>query len=259
MTRSETLAENGSPSGRITRYDVSAKGWVNSITRYLNEGGSNTPVRIAYDFDSMFNGLSITEPRGHYVETYQLDLQDRVVAITNIENQAMSIDYYVGDMVSKITRFDGSTISNTYDTAARLSTVTYRTAGVLPAPVAYGYYPDGEVKTISDGFSSVSNAYDRLNRITGITNQVAGISSAATHQYDGVNLTNTTISVNSVALCENSYLYDDAERLTEIISHEGTEAQSFVYAYNTGNGRVAWCRGMNAISWIGPRTSRIEL
>ena len=50
----------------------------------------------------------------------------------------MSIDYYVGDMVSKITRFDGSTISNTYDTAARLSTVTYRTAGVLPAPVAYG-------------------------------------------------------------------------------------------------------------------------
>ena len=226
-------------AGRKTDFTYAPMKKLTSVTRYLNEGGSNTPVRIAYDFDKMFNGLNITEPRGRYVESYQLDLQDRVIAVTNIEGQAMSIDYYVGDKVSKITRFDGSTISNAYDSAARLSSATYRTAGGPPATVAYDYYPDGEIKTISDGFSSVSNAYDRLNRITGITNQVAGISSAATHQYDGVNLTNTTISVNSVALCENSYLYDDAERLIEIISHEGTEAQSFVYAYNSENGRVA--------------------
>ena len=32
------------------------------------------------------NPLKITEPRGHYVETCQLDIQDRVVAVTHIED-----------------------------------------------------------------------------------------------------------------------------------------------------------------------------
>ena len=121
MERSEIFPENGNSTGRITRYDVRAKGWVNSIThpdglaevfkydnagsvtnttdragrksdltyaptkkltsitRYLNEGGSNTPVRIVYDFDNMFNGLSITRAtralcRNHTSSTFKIGL-----------------------------------------------------------------------------------------------------------------------------------------------------------------------------------------
>jgi len=50
----------------------------------------------------MFNTLSITEPRGRYVETYRPDLQDRVTSVTNIEGQVMGINYLVGDMVGTV-------------------------------------------------------------------------------------------------------------------------------------------------------------
>ncbi|MEA2069361.1 MAG: hypothetical protein U9P12_09185, partial [Verrucomicrobiota bacterium] len=55
----------------------------------------------------------------------------------------------------------GSTITNTYDEAGQKETVTYRAAGGSPAAaIGYSYYPDGEIKTLSDGFSSITNSYD---------------------------------------------------------------------------------------------------
>lgn len=75
--------------------------------------------RIGYGFDKMFNTLSITEPRNRYVETCQLDLQDRVVAVTSIESQVMGIACLAGYMVGATARFDGSIVSNAYDQAGR--------------------------------------------------------------------------------------------------------------------------------------------
>ena len=48
--------------------------------------------RDGYDLDEQVNVLRISEPRGRYVESYQLDIQDRVTSITNIENQVMNIE-----------------------------------------------------------------------------------------------------------------------------------------------------------------------
>ncbi|MEA2067727.1 MAG: RHS repeat-associated core domain-containing protein, partial [Verrucomicrobiota bacterium] len=279
LERSETLTENGSSIGRITQYDINAKGWVRSVvypdglgetfahdnagnitntvdragrttdfayaptkkltsvTRYLSEGGANTPVRIAYDFDKMFNALSITEPRGRYVETYQLDLQDRVAGVTNIEGQAMGIEYYVGDFVKSITRFDGSVVSNGYDQAGRLDFVGISNSeqGTPNVEVNYTYWPDGETKTVSDGFSAITNSYDRLNRLTNI---VVSASSAVQYQYDPVgNPTNSVVSAGGSQASATAYAYDAAERLTEI-SRKGAEAQSFAYGYSPVNGRV---------------------
>ena len=278
LERSETLAENGNSTGRVTEYDVTSKGWIKSVThpddsqttfahdnagnvtntvdragrktdfayaptkkltsvtRYLSEGGTNTPVRIGYDFDKMFNGLKITEPRGRYVETYQLDLQDRVTEATNIEGQTMEIEYFVGDFVKQVTRFDGSAVSNAYDQAGRLIYVDYSRASVPLASIDYSYYPDGELKTISDGFSSITNSYDRLNRLT--NSALSSLCSfAVNHQYDAVgNVTNATSSVDSVPLCEISYSYDAAERLEAI---SATDAGTFSYTYNPANGAIA--------------------
>ncbi len=82
-----------------------------SITEYLEQGGSNIPVRVSYDYDKWFSTVFITEPRGRYVESYQLDIQDRIVSITNIEAQVMNLEYGIGSFVNKVTFFDGSTIS----------------------------------------------------------------------------------------------------------------------------------------------------
>ncbi len=229
-------------AGRATDFEYAPTQKLLFTTRYLCEGGSNVPVRVGYDFDKMFNTLSITEPRGRYVESYQLDLQDRVVAVTNIEGQAMSIDYLVGNMVAQATRFDGSVVSNTYDQAALLSSATYLSpSGQQLATVDYSYWPDGELKTVSDGFSSITNSYDRLNRPTHQVAQIGNLQSEIGNAYDAVgNVTNTVVSIGNLqSEIGNAYAYDAAERLTDIVSdREDATAQRFVYAYNPENGKV---------------------
>lgn len=226
-------------AGRVTDYTYAPTKKLTSNTRYLNEGGSNTPVRIGYDLDEQVNVLRISEPRGRYVESYQLDIQERVTSVTNIESQIMTFDYSVGDFVTQMVRFDGSTITNTYDTAGRKETVTYNPGSANPVAINQSCYTDGELKTISDGFSSVSNSYDRLNRLTNQVVQIGNKNSEIANAFDPVgNVTNTVISTDSSDLVDYSYEYDAAERLKEI-SRKDAEAQRFVYEYNTDNGQVA--------------------
>jgi RHS repeat-associated protein len=231
-------------AGRKTEFAYVPTKKLTSVMRYLNEGGSNIPVRIGCDLDKQMNLLRISEPRRRYVESYQLDIQDRVTAVTNIENQVMSIDYSIGDFVSQVTRFDGSTISNAYDTAGRLGSAVYGRDGSpqSSASVSYTYWPDNELKTISDGFSAITNTYDALNHLVAVTSSVPSVSSVVnTYQHDPVgNLTNSVVSIgNQQSAIGHAYTYDAAERLTDIFSHEGTETQRFVYSYSPENGRVA--------------------
>ena len=164
-------------AGRKTEFAYVPTKKLTSVMRYLNEGGSNIPVRIGCDLDKQMNLLRISEPRRRYVESYQLDIQDRVTAVTNIENQVMSIDYSIGDFVSQVTRFDGSTISNAYDTAGRLGSAVYGRDGSpqSSASVSYTYWPDNELKTISDGFSAITNTYDALNHLVAVTSSVPSV------------------------------------------------------------------------------------
>ena len=224
-------------AGRVTDYTYAPTKKLTSSTRYLSEGGSNTPVRIGYDLDEQVNVLRISEPRGRYVESYQLDLQERVTSVTNIENQVMSFDYSVGDFVVQEVRFDGSTITNTYDTAGRKETVTYNPGSANPVTINHSYYADGELKTVSDGFSSVSNSYDRLNRLTNQVAQIGNQKSEIANAFDPVgNRTNSVISVGGSQVSATARSFDAAERLKSITT-ETTER--FVYEYNTGNGQVA--------------------
>ena len=153
-------------AGRETDYTYVPTKKLTSVTQYLEQGGSNVPVRVGYDLDKQVNVLSVTEPRGRYVESYQLDIQDRVTSVTNIENQVMDIDYGIGNFVKGITRFDGSTVSNEYDQAGRLAIarISNSEQGTSNVEVSYDYFLDGELKTISDATSTNTYAYDRDGR-----------------------------------------------------------------------------------------------
>ncbi len=226
-------------AGRATDYTYAPTRKLTSVTQYLEQGGTNAPVRITYDYDQWFNTVTITEPRDRYVESYQLDTQDRVTSVTNIENQAMSIEYGVGEFVHKITRFDGSTITNEYDGAGRKTAAIYRTAGGSPAAtISRDYYADGQLKTVSDGFSSVTNSFDRLNRLTNVVFAVGNSMFEIRYSHDPVgNLTNSVLSGSlSADNLATAYSYDAAERLEEIST---TDAGAFEYVYNPTNGRVA--------------------
>lgn len=280
VTRSEILAEDGTPTGVVTEFDVDAEGKVHSVTdaedlvtyfaydkggcvtntqdrvgriteyaygpvakltsvtRYLEQGGSNVPVRISYDFDKQLNALRITEPRNRYVESYQMDLQNRVVAVTNIENQVMSLNYGVGSFVKGITRYDNTTISNSYDTAGRPSAVTYGDSnGVETAVITFNYYADSVLKSVADGASSISNQYDRLNRVTNVIQSASAVTSMANYGYDPAgNLTNSVVSLNGQSSeIKSAYSYDAAERLKTINSDAG----DFEFEYNPSNGKHA--------------------
>ena len=236
-------------AGRATDYTYAPTKQLTSVTQYLEQGGSNVPVCISYDLDEQMNQLKITEPRGRYVETYQLDIQDRVTSVTNIESQVMSIDYGIGSFVQQTTRFDGTTITNTFDTAGRLAVTTYRTAGGSPAAIiGHTYYPDSEQKSISDATSTNSYGYNPLNRLTSATNIIASLTSVADYQYDPVgNVTNTSVSVGGAEAVSSSYTYDAAERLYSISRPvPGSTTNSvFVYTYNPRNGAVASVQNTN--------------
>jgi RHS repeat-associated protein len=230
-------------AGRVTDYTWAPTEKLTSVTKYLQQNGSNVPVRVSCNYDEQFNTLSITEPRGRYVESYQLDIQDRVTSVTNIEGQVMTIDYGVGDFVKRIVRFDGSVISNSYDSAGRKSLVACGTVDGSPAEVAYSYYADSQLKTVSDGITTISNTYDRLNRLTGARSQRTDVSvadSSLNYGYDAVgNVTNATLITDNNSLITLSYSYDSAERLKGIFTTEGTEMQRFAYAYSPINGCIS--------------------
>ena len=278
----ELLAQGGASTGRITQYDIDAKGRVlqvhypdgltasfaynalgyltnkidraghstdftyapterlTSVTRYLNESGSNVPVRIGYDLDEQVNLLRIGEPRGRYVESYQLDIQDRVTSITNIEDQVVNIDYSIGSFVDQITRFDHSTIEYAYDSAGRKSNMVYLAGSQTNAVIDFTYFANSQLESVSDAFSSVSNSYDTLNRLTNLVSSAGDSSVGVCYSYDPVgNVTNTVLSFNnpSITNLTTDFTYDAGERLTEI-SRKGAAAQSFVYSYSPDNGRV---------------------
>jgi hypothetical protein len=68
----------------------------------------------------VFNTLVIRDPLNRVAEAYDLDLQDRPVAVTNLEGQVMRVNYGLGSFVRFVTRFDGTTVSNTFDTGGRV-------------------------------------------------------------------------------------------------------------------------------------------
>ncbi len=225
-------------AGRATEYTYAPGRTLMSITRYLEEAGSNVPVRISADYDQQMNTLAITEPRGRYVESYQFDIQDRVVAVTNIEQQVMTVDYALGNAIEKIVRFDGTSLTNAYDHAGRNTMFSYFAAGALQptTTVALDYYDDNMLKTVGDGTSMVSNSYDRLNQLTMMESVNPALHYSESHEYDPVG--NTT---SSDLFYLNSYqqevhlattnTYDEAERLETRGSH--------AYVYNPENDLLA--------------------
>ncbi|MDZ4197926.1 MAG: RHS repeat-associated core domain-containing protein [Kiritimatiellia bacterium] len=227
-----------------------------SVSRYLDApGGTSQPVRITYDYDKQFNALRITEPRGRYVESYQLDIQGRVTSVTNINDQVMSISYGLGnlfgghgDFVKGVTRFDGSTVSNRFDNAGRRIATTL-SDGQNSRTLSTTYKANSLIASLSDGTTSFTYDYDRLNRLTSISTTLTNSTiSTAAYAFDPVgSLTNTVVEIGSASAqppepsaFSRSFEYDAANRLTSL-SQSGTGVPPVVFAFSfaSENGAVS--------------------
>ena len=215
-------------AGRVTRFEYAPAGRLTATLRQFGSGWVTNSVA----YDQQFNTLRIRDERGRAVESYQLDAQDRAVAVTNVEGQVMSVQYGLGGIVHSISRFDGTTVSNSYDGQARLVQQT------LPGQTnTFSYTPGGLLKTIGNAVGVVSNTYDLAGRLTSVSTLCASAPlREISYSLDGIgNATNVLITIDATPTLANAYTFDAAERVSVINGTGGT----FAFNYSPHNGLVA--------------------
>lgn len=246
------LLTNVDRAGRSSRYVYTIENKPASITRLL---GSTQEVTVAFSYDSMMNLTQIADPLGRTVKSYVLDDSDRPVQITNIDSQQMSVVYGVGDRVKTVTRFDGSFVTNSYDTDGRLS------KSAFPGTTnTFTYYRNDLLKTVANEAGTLSNTYDAVNRLITVT-QCAPSGDVSYTYYPAGNVS-SVVSVAGTTI----YSYDAAERVSSI----QLPASSIAFTYNTNNGLMSAMTYPNGvqcayqydvmdritgITWTGPQTN----
>jgi RHS repeat-associated protein len=189
--------------GRSTRYTYKPTGKLESVTKSLN--GSNITTSIEHD--NQFNTLKITDAKNRAVESYVLDIQDRVTSVTNLEGQTMSVTYGVGDYVNQITRFDGSTISNSYNSDGLLSMVCGPSF-----TNTFTYLRNGLLRTVANESGTISNTWNAANRLTSEKSMVYGLTSTVSFAYFPAGQISNVVSLAGT----NTYTLDSADRVSGI-------------------------------------------
>lgn len=218
------LTNHVDTGGRTTRFAYGPASHLASMTRTLTLGGSNQTVTTSIEHDNQFNTVTIRDPLDRAVETYALDLQDRPIAITNIEGQVMSINYGLGNFIRSITRYDGTSVSNAYDIAGNLTQVRYP-----DTTNTFSYLKNNLLRTAANSLGTVSNAYNAANRLT-TAKTVAPNGTVSYTYFPAGQVSNVTSVAGTV-----TYALDGADRAESIAAPSGT----FAYTFNTNNGLAA--------------------
>jgi RHS repeat-associated protein len=115
----------------------------------------------------------------------------------------------------------GQKTSFAYDSANRLTTITYADAST----VSYSYDADGNRTSMADAHGTTSYAYDALDRVRSIA-QPGG---TVLYAYDKVG---NRVSLTYPDSKRMTYTYDAANRLAQVRDWKG---RTFTYTYDAGN------------------------
>lgn len=237
------------------------------INRIL-EGTPDVEVSIEFSYDQQMESVSVKDPTGRYVEWYELDGQDRIVTVTNEENQTLHFDYAVAGFVTNMLRFDGTEVAVQYDAQGYVSEIRYPTlqnrytflgngilqqaeneAGVIsnaygaarrlmsvlqPVPngsVTYTRYPAGQVSNMVYAGIMQSRAYDAMGNLMQLSEPqgVIGMTYSATN--------NRMSNVSYPSGMHAEYTYDVTDRKTGIVWRDGANniLRSLSYAYDAAD------------------------
>jgi RHS repeat-associated protein len=246
VVRSDGLAESflRDAAGRVTNY-VDIAGKVTRTTYHpggkpseIIQDANGIAVSIRFDYSQQMESLRIRDPLNREVERYVMDGLRRVEKVWDIEGREMKIRYHLRDLVSSITRFDGTTISLNYDIGANPTRVTYP-----DGETTYGFLPCGRPIAATNALSVAAYGYDGAGRL--VSESVRSRMSAfpdmtLSHSLDRSGLaTNTVLSLpGGTALLAEKAAYDQAARLAVQI----TEAGTFTNAY------CSWSGGLESVS-----------
>ncbi len=220
-----------------------------SVSRVLD---NRTDATVSFAYDRQWNLRAVSDEFGRSVESYALDAQTRIAAVTNLEGQVTSVSYVIGGAVASACRpisFPyasylrfGVFATNDYDAAGNLvrNTVSEIAPGHRADSVEYTWRPDGLPLSAQSAKGSVSWAYDVAGSVTSETacvviSSLSSITSAVQRVLNPVGLSTSTTLLAGNDTWQISYTYDTAGRVTNIVSPAG----AFAVAYNAWNGRIA--------------------
>jgi RHS repeat-associated protein len=216
--------------GRSTRYTYLPDHNISSVIRHLSTGAELTN---SIGYDNQFNTLTITDAKGRAVETYSMDIADRVTNVVNVESQTLSVVYGVGHHVKMFTRFDGGTVTNMFNGDGLLTSVKYpdTTNEFIWSNAGRPLFLSNEVATVSNswqqsGWLASSRIATRSGPITMVTYS----------NYPAGNVSNITSIAGT-----RTFIYDEAERVSSISSAQiGLSTPlTFAYTYSSNNGFVS--------------------
>jgi RHS repeat-associated protein len=216
-------------AGRVSRYAYR----VGELVKAERVFGTGDVERIEVGYDQQMNTRVVKDPLGREVERYVLDAADRVVAVTNLEGQSLSVTYGVLDMVKSLKRFDGTEVAFGYDGWGRLTNAAYPGGSVN-----FGYLSNGLPSFAANEAGVVSNAFDTANRLVGVEQCAPGGSLSYAYYPAG-----NVARVESVAGV-STYTNDNLERVSVISSAVG----QFTFGYNAWNGLVDEVRYPNGMT-----------
>jgi len=221
-------------AGRVTRTTYHPGGKPSEII----QDAKGLAASIRFDYSQQMDSLRIRDPLNREVERYVLDGLGRAEKIYDIEGREMTVRYRLKDIVSSVTRFDGTRIYMSYDIGARLTYVTYP-----DGTTSYGWLPCGRPSGATNALATAEYSYDGAGRL--VSESVRSRTSAFSDMTISYGLdrsglvTNTVLSLTgNRALLSEKATYDQAARLAV----QTTEAGVFTNTY------CSWSGGLEAVS-----------
>lgn len=188
------------PADHTTSYTYDAANRLTTTTR-----ADATTLDYGYDKDG---NLTSQADGADHTTTYTYDALDRVSSSADSLNRITSYDYDGDGNLTSLKDQQGRTTTYSYNTANELTSIDF-SDGQTPN-VTYGYDPDHQRTSMTDGTGTTSYTYDSLHRLTSTTD---GTGQTINYVYD---LANNETSITYPNQQTVTRAFDQANRLQSV-------------------------------------------
>jgi len=208
------------PNLIATDYGYDAVGRLSSVTPAVSIGGVPVPA-TTYTYDEVGNKLTQRDANNH-TTSWEYDVHGRVTQRTLPEGQSETFVYDDVAHTQTHTDFNGDVTVTSYDVMGRVGRIDYQQDG---SSEVYTYWPNDQVKTVTDANGVTEYYYDARDRLDYAIKPDGG---RIDYAYDAVgNRTQVKVSQGATVLSQTDYTYDALNRLETITDAQGTTVNTY--------------------------------
>ena len=183
---------------------------LNRIKTYTDTQGKT----ITYEYDSMSRIKKLTYPDNTSVN-YSYYLNGNLYRVIDWANRVTEYTYDENNNITAVTKPDGSVTETRYDDAQRVVYTAENVNDTIIVGYEYEYDTEGRILSETDLATNLKSeyTYDNLSRVTKrkITNLTCNTVTEESYTYDA----NGNILTSTVSTEEDTFVYDDSNRLVE--------------------------------------------